>query len=31
MGKKTAKRMMVAFIGFAKAYDNIDRGKLWLC
>ena len=23
--------MLVAFIDFAKAYDKVDRGKLWRC
>ena len=23
--------MLVAFIDFSKAYDKVDRGKLWSC
>ena len=28
---KTSSGMMTAFIDFSKAYDRIDRGKLWKC
>ena len=28
---KAAKGMMVAFIDFTKAYDKVDRVKLWGC
>ena len=28
---KAAKGMLVAFIDFTKAYDTVDRGKMWWC
>ena len=28
---KAAKDMLVAFIDFTKAYDTVDRGKMWWC
>ena len=28
---KRAEGMMVAFIDFSKAYDRVDRGRLWRC
>ena len=27
---KATRGMLVAFIDFAKAYDKVDRGKLWV-
>ena len=27
----SGKGMLVSFIGFRKAYDRVDRGKLWGC
>ena len=28
---KAANGMLVAFIDFTKAYDTVDRGKMWWC
>ena len=28
---KAARGMLVAFIDFAKAYNKVDRGKMWGC
>ena len=28
---KAAKGMLVAFIDFTKAYNTVDRGKMWWC
>ena len=28
---KAAKGMLVAFIDFSKAYDTVNRGKMWGC
>ena len=28
---KTLQGMMIAFIDFSKAYDKVDRDKLWKC
>ena len=28
---KKLRGLMAAFIDFSKAYDRIDRGKLWKC
>ena len=28
---KAANGMLVAFIDFTKAYDMVDRGKMWWC
>ena len=28
---KAAKGMLVAFIDFIKAFDTVDRGKMWWC
>ena len=28
---KAAKGMVVAFVDFAKAYDKVDREKMWGC